>query len=160
MSYFSPEKETAHPKALELLKEDFYWDICNDNSPFGNDDGADALSNYKNWHDENPNASAIEFLEDFFVGWDVNFDAWKLFDNKDHPDNFDPVYAYSIFTGDRVIISIAFGQILIKGEVDKDLLELALRAIDNEASPAVSQRWRDPAERIERLALMRSVLTQ
>ena len=31
----------AHPKAIALLTEDFYWSEADEFSPFGNDDGND-----------------------------------------------------------------------------------------------------------------------
>src|SRR6186713_3291869 len=31
--------EVAHPNARRLMKAEYFWDICDDDSPFGNDTG-------------------------------------------------------------------------------------------------------------------------
>ncbi len=42
-------KPSAHPLALELLQDDFYWDTRDANSPFGAVEGHQALQNYQKW---------------------------------------------------------------------------------------------------------------
>lgn len=39
-------KEIAHPDALQLLKEDFFWDTSDEFAPFGSDEGSDAFSKF------------------------------------------------------------------------------------------------------------------
>jgi uncharacterized protein YfeS len=58
----SPEN---YPKGARFLKEEFYWSCFDENSPFGNDGGADAFSFFQDWRKENPTANPVEFLDRF-----------------------------------------------------------------------------------------------
>ena len=55
--------ENAHPIAKENLEEEFFWDICNDYSPLGNDTGADVLHHYRKWRKSNPSTNSNVFLK-------------------------------------------------------------------------------------------------
>lgn len=55
-------KENAHPVARNLLVEDFFWDITEETSPFGNDTGSDASYNYIDWRKSNRNSDVVSFL--------------------------------------------------------------------------------------------------
>ena len=59
--------QTAHPNAASLLKEPFYWDVCDESSPFGNDSGADTLEFYRAAIDSNADLDGSEFLAELFV---------------------------------------------------------------------------------------------
>lgn len=39
--------ENSHPKAQAILTDDFLWDCADENSPLGNDTGADILAFYR-----------------------------------------------------------------------------------------------------------------
>ncbi|MDJ1499685.1 hypothetical protein [Xanthocytophaga agilis] len=55
-------KEIAHPDALQVLKEDFFWDTSDEFATFGSDEGSDAFSNFYDWKKENPDNEAIVFI--------------------------------------------------------------------------------------------------
>jgi len=62
--------ETAHPNAQKLMKDDFYWDIVDENAPFGSDAGSDAFSQFRNWRKFNPTASPVDFVNQLLESWD------------------------------------------------------------------------------------------
>src|SRR5277367_4726427 len=57
---YTVSRERAHPNAVELMKEEWFWSIIDENSPFGNDDGADALAIYRRWRAANPEERTID----------------------------------------------------------------------------------------------------
>ena len=42
-------KEFAHPRAIELIPDDFFWNCVDELSPFGSDEGDTALAEYREW---------------------------------------------------------------------------------------------------------------
>jgi uncharacterized protein YfeS len=42
------------PRVRAILREQFFWDFCDENSPLGNDTGADAGEYYYDWLNKQP----------------------------------------------------------------------------------------------------------
>jgi uncharacterized protein YfeS len=83
MEDFEFTPETSHPKAKELLKEDFYWSDEDETSPFGNDDGAEASFGFWKWRKKNKNVSPLKYLEKLLNEWDFPyFDLNELNSDK------------------------------------------------------------------------------
>ncbi len=150
-------KKVAHPKALVLMKDDFYWNCADDNSPFGNDNGADALNAYRKWRAVNPAANPMVLVKDVLKNFQAPLHRWQMIT----PDTFHVLLDdYVMDTGDDTIIGIAFGQLLFEGKVALSLKDLALVALEKEMSPKTIKRRsvRVPEQRVERLAKMSAVL--
>ncbi|NLF05706.1 MAG: MolR family transcriptional regulator, partial [Actinomycetales bacterium] len=65
-------RETSHPRFVELAPDSFY-DESDEFSPFGNDDGNDALRSMEEWfEDREPGTDPIEFLEELLDEWDLD----------------------------------------------------------------------------------------
>ncbi|MCE3279284.1 MAG: hypothetical protein K0S44_1475 [Bacteroidetes bacterium] len=73
MENYELSPETAHPKAKQLLTEDFYWSSIEESGPFGSDDGSDAFYGFKLWRSENKAASPIVYLERLLKTWDYPY---------------------------------------------------------------------------------------
>jgi hypothetical protein len=56
------EPERAHPRARELLVEDFLWDCADEEAPFGSDEGHDAYYEYRRWRASAPAAPLTDCL--------------------------------------------------------------------------------------------------
>ena len=100
MDNFELSPESAHPKAKEILTEDFYWSPIDESAPFGSDDGSDAFFEFRHWRQANSKQSPTKFLEVLFKGWQYpNFDIYQL----------DPGYIQSYLTsnekGDTSLLS-------------------------------------------------------
>ncbi|MFN3404234.1 MAG: hypothetical protein ACK40G_09090 [Cytophagaceae bacterium] len=79
MEDFELTPETAHPRAKELFDEDFYWDMEEESSPFGNDDGYEALHGFINWRKKNKNQSPVRYLQHLLASWEYPaFDLREL----------------------------------------------------------------------------------
>lgn len=66
-------KELAHPKALILLKEDFFWDRSDEFAPFGSDEGSDGFLHFYNWKQENPTKEAIQYIKEYVLNFQIDF---------------------------------------------------------------------------------------
>ena len=126
-------KETAHPKAVSLMKEDWFWSEIDDLSPFGNDDGADALYLFKDWREDNKNVNPEFFLIDLDKRWGMSF-AHKEITSEAELENIEKQNQF-YRNIDRSIIGTAFAQIALEGTLSNRLKELAIKAIQRALTP-------------------------
>ena len=136
------ERELAHPRARELLVEDFFWDCADEEAPFGSDEGHDAYFEYRNWRKENPKAPLVDCL------------AWILEDQLDEytlelcsdeqvrtdlaePDEAFMADSWDMFTLDATIIATAFGQLLDEGRIDSAAKPFVNVALTRQLHPDV-----------------------
>ena len=49
--------EVAHANARRWMKAEYFWDICDEGSPFGNDTGADTLEFFRELQGSGPTAT-------------------------------------------------------------------------------------------------------
>lgn len=155
---YEPSKQRAHPISRKLMKENFFWDILDDNAPFGNDDGAEALPYWRKWRRANPHGKIMEFMKDIFEHYDISFSDWERKSGNFAPFDFVGILTTSM--GNNVVIATAFGQLMDEGYVDPELATLARKAIANEKNMVMVKRWSDPAQREARLAILESVLNK
>lgn len=151
------DQSKASLSARQLMKQDWFWSIVDDNSPFGNDDGAEALANYRGWRRSHPGEDRSDGIRLICEKLESPLSMWITEDKNSIA--LDPtVSLYLIPTADRAIISIAFGQLVDDGSVNRRTKELALKAIDNEMLPALLKHWVSPKVRQRRLEIMHEVL--
>ena len=128
-----PSRETSHPKFVARLTAEFYYDCTDEFSPFGNDDGAEALASLEEWYQDNGNLKKpLKFLKELIAeNWGFETKYLKLADqarilriNEEEEFMFDTV--------DHAIIATAFGQYKIEGNLNDELRVLANIAIDRQ----------------------------
>jgi uncharacterized protein YfeS len=162
-------RETSHPRFVELAPEDFYYDCCDDFSPFGNDDGADVLSDLQDWYRASPkNTKTKRFLKKLLTGWGLN--APENIIREDNPTverwlSQANVHERYLHAECQARVATAFGQLKIVGQVDKDILEEGLTAIRrqlwlNERARTRSPNWPHADAQYERLVKMQDVLVK
>jgi uncharacterized protein YfeS len=157
-SDYDVRKDKASQTALRLLPEDWFWSITDEDSPFGNDDGADALAHYRKWRRANQNSSPVTGVAEVCERLAVPFEQWKTTTHKAIAGDVWPSNFFATGPGDQMVIAIALGQLVDEGYVDSQLCQLGLQAVHNEQVPKMYERWVSPKERQERLAVMESVL--
>jgi len=127
--------DTSHPRFVELATDGFYYDVCDDFSPFGSDDGADTLYALEDWYrtpDKNHEA-AIDFLKSMLAGWDYGVPADILRADAAartawlKASEMNEIFLVSEC---RARVAMAFGQLKITGKVDADILDEAIAAIE------------------------------
>lgn len=167
--YFDDEeglaRETSHPFFVEHATADFYYDVCDDFSPFGNDSGADTLFNLQDWYQERTaGAKAATFLRNLLTNeWGYNGAYLELTDlsQLDSISRDDETFQDEI---DKAAISTAFGQFKIAGRADKTVLQIAANAFRRQrykAEKAGKRRdhpWEFADEFLSRLDIMEADL--
>lgn len=152
--------ETAHPNAAQILTDEFFWDCMDENSPFGNDTGADALKFFREWRAAHTRANPLEFLgkilREVFEVPDAHWNVVELDQVRALLNDSE----YDLSVRDDTVIAVAFGQIVLEGRVETEIKRRALLALQRQSLPAVIEHrgWVSPAARIERLERMREVL--
>ncbi|MBD3907097.1 hypothetical protein NAL32_20495 [Chryseobacterium sp. Ch-15] len=130
------KREAASANAQKIMTEDFYYNVTDEFSPFGNDVGNDTFYLYREWRANNPDEDAKYFLNktmkelnfsDFNLNTSSN-DKQKLINDVDKMSN----QYIDLNWIDNTVISLAFTQLFLEGKVDKDVKELAKLAIERE----------------------------
>src|SRR5262249_51844043 len=128
-------RESSHPKCASVLTDDFYWDCCDQNSPFGNDTGADTLALFRDWRASHPASDPIMFLDELLAAWEVTNDFWDVAE----PTQVRKLLAddrFSFDTRDDAIIALAFAQLVLEGKVTPETKRRGLLAIGRQSVPA------------------------
>ncbi len=151
--------DTAHPNAARLLKDPFYWDVADENSPFGNDSGADALEFYRAAIDADPELDSSGFLDELFEEWDVDRDFAEGVPDEELAHRLDREH-FHILTYDDVVIAVAFAEIVFLGNASAEMAAAAIRSLKRQSLQEVLEfrGWSDPAERVSRCEDMMDAL--
>ncbi|SHI55319.1 Uncharacterized conserved protein YfeS, contains WGR domain [Hymenobacter daecheongensis DSM 21074] len=159
MSDYSPAFGKAHPRAKELLKEEFYFSPIDETGPFGNDDGADTYAGFNDWRQSHSNENPKVFLLEQIEYW-----GYPKFDICETDIKKLTLYLKQSDLGSRymsgigaAIISIAFGQLYLDGKIDRDFNELAKTAIRRQLLPEILAVWGD-TYKIERETKLKKML--
>ncbi len=131
-------KKSAHPLALELLLDDFYWDTVDEFAPFGSNEGFDTVYLLKSWLEENPKGTVEEFLNMRAVGWDMKLDYLEITDPEKITGFIDGVITKNSF--DYVIIAAMFGELLIRGNMTQETQNIGKAAILRQLNENVLER--------------------
>ena len=152
--------ERCHPAACHLLPDAFFWDCTEENSPFGNDEGADTLSSFRRWRQQHPDLHPFLFLDRLLADWEVINEGWNVIE-ADQVQRIIEQDEYSPLVRDDVIIAAAFGQVLLDGVCAADVKERAMTAMRRQALPVMIafRGWADAEARVSRLMRMQAVLS-
>jgi uncharacterized protein YfeS len=137
------EPETAHPRARELMTEEFLWDCVDEEAPFGSDEGADAYYGFREWRQQNEEKKRTACLAWIMQGEDLkNYNDELCSDEAierdlDNPDEAFLADAYDMFTLDATVIATALGQLLDEGRIDPEAKPYVRVAIKRQLHPKV-----------------------
>ncbi|HEY6502542.1 MAG TPA: hypothetical protein VIZ28_01085 [Chitinophagaceae bacterium] len=151
--------KTAHPTASALMKEEWWWSPADDLSPFGNDDGADALYIYKDWRENNKNTKSSLFIYYLQKRWNMSFSHI----NNDSETDLPKIEKENTFyrNVDRAMMSLAFSQLVLEGKISPEFKNLAIKAIRRTKTEFGMNGMTDEnkTEYRKRLDKMESILT-
>jgi uncharacterized protein YfeS len=120
------EPETAHPRARELMTEEFLWDCVDEEAPFGSDEGHDAYYDFREWRQRNKDKKLTACFAWIMQGEELkNYNDELCSDEAidrdlQNPDEAFLADAYDIFTLDTTVIATALGQLLDEGRIDAE----------------------------------------
>jgi uncharacterized protein YfeS len=159
------DRDNGHPRALQLIPEEFFWDCVDELAPFGSDEGDTALSEFRDWRLEHPNAPVkdcvvwtIEAVGEMPVAaYDESIVAKAVIEKQIHDPKFDD--QQYIYTLDASVIATVFGQLADEGKIDADAKPYAELALRRQIIWAELQReWPHRAQRVKYLKRLRQVL--
>jgi uncharacterized protein YfeS len=152
-------KENASLNAKKIMAENFYWDMIDEFSPFGNDVGNDTFYIYYDWKKDNPDKNGTDFLnhdlkEIYFDDFDLNITEKEIVQKNVQKMTNQYLDLNRI---DNEIISLAFTQLFLHGKIEHEVKELSLKAIEREM--LYLDFWdTDSKIREERLTQMKSAV--
>ena len=132
----SIDRKKAHPRALEIAPDDFFWSNHDELGPFGSDEGDTALHDYRAFRKRHKNSSqyhclvwAIESVSERKIAHYTRsiLDESKVRSQISDPQFDDQQYIYTV---DVTAIATGFGQLVDEGRIDpecKEFIALAIR---------------------------------
>lgn len=159
--------DNAHPKAIELIPEEFFWSCINELAPFGSDEGDTALAEYRDWRKANPDTPTLECLkwviesvgEMKFADYNQKITDKMLIKSQLEDEDFDD--QQYIYTLDNSVIATGFAQLVDEGIIEQQNKPIIQLAIDRQKNWAeLSDGWEHSKEYISNLQVLERVLNK
>lgn len=161
------DKDRGHPRAVQIIPDEFFWDCTDELAPFGSDEGDTALSEYRDWRKESPDEPletcliwTIESVGETDVSEysDAIFHEPTVREQIEDPD-FDDQQL--IYTTDVSVIATTFGQLVDEGKIDVSAKPYAERALKRQAVWAkLHPDWEHADEYIRKLSRLQAALAE
>jgi len=152
------EPDTAHPRARELMRENFFWDCVDEEGPFGSDEGHDAYFDYRGWRSGHPSAPLVDCLSKVMKGELAGYTSDLASAGRVEADITSPGGAfladnYDMLTLDTTVIATGLGQLLDEGHIDADAKPYIHVALSRQLHPrlATNDHRRDVLRAIKRV---------
>lgn len=138
--YFDEEevglsKNTSHPIFNKIVTGEFYYDLLDDFSPFGNDTGAETLMELVEFVQENSNDDGIlEWMFEYIDNFGFKYQS-KGVSQLEKIEDINQILSedeFMINCMDQAIIATGFGQLKITGKLDKELEKITHKAIERQ----------------------------
>ena len=128
---------TSHPIFRKYFSDEIYYDCGDEEAPFGSDEGHDAFSELEESVRKKKKINFLDFprviIEEI---WEMDYLTPDL-EKTDEELKEQAKTKYNgllgdqiILQSDQVILAVTFGQAKITGNIEKDLLELALKSLN------------------------------
>lgn len=121
-------------RSVALMKEDFFWDCTEEESPFGSDEGWEAYYSFRDWRSENPKTSVVYFLDEIMYGRSAEYNLELTTDDAitvaiKFPKKAFLGKEYTPEDLDMTVLATVLGQLIDEGKIEKTLKPFALVAI-------------------------------
>ena len=144
------------PLSKKHMNEPFFWSSIEETSPFGSDEGSDTFSFLLEGYQENPRMNPMDFLMETFQDHSIYpLTDLNCIDSDTLVATIDEL-EYVIMQ-DSAIWAITFGQLVIKGVVDKELKQIALNSLKRQTLEIFLELHGD-VKRLDHIAKMGEVL--
>lgn len=158
-------RANAHPKAIELIPEEFFWSSFDELAPFGSDEGDTALAEYRAWRKANrqtPTLICLKWViesvgEGSFADYNQKIVDKNLINSQIEDEDFDD-HQY-IYTLDTSVIATGFAQLVDEGVIEQQNKSVIQLAIDRQKIWAeLSDEWESSKEYIDNLRVLERAL--
>lgn len=126
---YGPHPKTSHPRFAEHFIDELYYDCTNEESPFGSDEGSDALSFIASMIRKKPDLDFSDIprklVEEY---WDMEYIPVGTSDTG-QINELASANETDMTQSDKVTYATAFAQIKITGSISPDLRERGVKAI-------------------------------
>ncbi len=157
------DPDFAHPRAVELMPEPYFWDPCDDFAPIGSDEGFEAYSKFYEWRIKNSNQPIYPYLQGI-IDRNENFYTEDMCSDEEIALMIQNSEDEEMYELDRAIIAVCFTQIIEEGCLDKEAFPLLQRVIFRQAKYGATTRGgisKEHAEEyVERMLLLAKVVAQ
>ncbi len=151
-------REDSHPKAVEALVDEFFWDASDPCGPFGDETGREVLEAFRDFRETEPRGEALELLGELLERWEVADTGWDAMD-ADAVQAIGEEDELGLLVRDEAVIALAFAQIVVDGRVDLEVRRRAMLALGRQSLPALVHGWGElAAKRLAHVERMRAVL--
>ncbi|WP_088838850.1 hypothetical protein [Listeria sp. ILCC792] len=143
-------RETSHPYFRQAFLADIYYDISQEEAPFGNDTGADTLAFLEELIEadelEDLDAYPKELIEE---NWEMDF--FPASENLS--EEIKQTYKTEIYQSYQVIIATGFSSIKITGEISEELKQETVLALQKLADMTNKSIYEQQATAMEKFSL-------
>jgi len=152
--------DTADSRARTLIPADsMIWDFADEDSPLGNDIGADTFAAYLDFRVEQPTGPVKKFISNLFDVFELEDADWDLLESEAVLEALEEDEGFSVLTRDDFILGLAFAQLVTEGAVDELVKSRALLALKRQSLDLVlDYRDRDDSvtrkDQLEELSLI------
>ena len=129
--------ETAHPLAKQLIGQSIVWNYGDEDSPLGNDTGADTFAEYLNFRTNQPDGNIVVFINKKLRGLRIGDTDWDLLDVDRVNELLRTNDGVNFLRRDDFIIGLAFAQLLLDGTIHQVVLWRALIALHRQGLDVV-----------------------
>lgn len=129
--------QTAHPRARQLIGQSVIWDYGDEDSPLGNDTGADTFAAYLSFRGTQPAGVVDDFVHKQLASSCFPEVEWDLIDADRLDDWLKGNRGLQLVRRDDFIVALAFAQLLLDGAIDPDVQRRAIMALRRQATDAV-----------------------
>ncbi|MCH2207302.1 MAG: hypothetical protein MK132_15710 [Lentisphaerales bacterium] len=159
-------KENAHPRAQDLVPHDFFWDYLDELTPFGSDEGHNALVQFREWRKDNPETPLADCLSWMIAGigdlkasdYNDAITTPEYISKQLEDDEFDD--DYFIYTLDAYVIGVGFGQLADEGKIDEEAKPIISTALSRQANWAGLDDNEINREYIGNIKILQAILIQ
>ena len=128
---------TSHPHFRKYFSDEIYYDPCDEEAPFGSDEGHDALMELQDLLRKNPQANVCEFPKKLIEkDWELTYFP-PVSNQSDEELRAQVEQEYNGLPGDQellqtdqIILATALGQIKITGKLNTELKSLAFASLE------------------------------
>ena len=157
------DPDFAHPRAVALMPEPYFWDPDDDFAPIGADEGFEAYQKFYHWRIQHRDLSIYPYLNSIVLRND-DFYSEDMCEDMEIDlaiANGDDEEMYEL---DRAIIAVCFTQIIEEGILDATAMSLLQRVIFRQAKYGATTRGvisKEHAEEyVDKMLLLARVIAQ